>query len=299
MRHRLLLSTLSCAIISIAAGLQLSRRSVLAAGAGGCCCVHHAPPACALADLVPAPLYTSAVPAVARNAAADSAFANTMANGMQGYERAVAPIKQRLFSRLLAAGSSLPAEGAVIVELGVGTFPNAPFYADALRGDGSSSLRGVDLIGIDPNEAMAPFAQQAHSRNGLGVGGASTLRVVRGVAEALPLADNSADAVVCTLTLCSVVDPAAAVREVVRVLKPGGSFVFLEHVLSEDDPFLASQQVALTPLQVVSADGCHLDRRTLETVRGTAGFKLVDAEVTNLKGFWYLSPTAAGVAVKA
>tara|TARA_B100000768_G_scaffold164754_1_gene166889 strand:- start:211 stop:366 length:156 start_codon:yes stop_codon:yes gene_type:complete len=50
-------------------------------------------------------------------------------------------------------------------------------------------------------------------------------------------------------------------------------------------------------LQVESADGCHLDRQTLSTVRA-AGFASVDAEVTDLRGFWVLSPTAAGIAVR-
>lgn len=74
---------------------------------------------------------------------------------------------------------------------------------------------------------------------------------VSGVGEALPLADSSADAVVCTLTLCSVRDPAAAVAEVRRVLRPGGIFLFIEHVLSPTDAFLAQQQRTLTPLQVM------------------------------------------------
>ena len=50
-------------------------------------------------------------------------------------------------------------------------------------------------------------------------------------------------------------------------------------------------------LQVESADGCHLDRQTLSTVRA-AGFASVDAEVIDLRGFWVLSPTAAGIAVR-
>jgi ubiquinone/menaquinone biosynthesis C-methylase UbiE len=52
----------------------------------------------------------------------------------------------------------------------------------------------------------------------------------------MPLPTASADAVVCTLTLCSVLDPAAALAEVRRVLKPGAPFLFIEHVLSEEDP---------------------------------------------------------------
>ena len=220
-----------------------------------------------------------------RNAAVDEAFAKTMASGMKSYETAVSPIKQRLFTQL---STRLP-PGATVVELGLGTFPNAQYYSGA---------RGLDLIGIDPNDAMEPYARDAFAKYGLEAG-TNGLRVVHGVAEALPLAANSADAVVCTLTLCSVVDPKAAIGEILRVLKPKGTFLFLEHVLSEDDAGLAATQRALTPLQVVSADGCHLDRRTLETIRAARGWERVDAELTSLRGFWYLSPTAAGLAVKA
>ena len=144
-----------------------------------------------------------------------------------------------------------------------------------------------------------PYAREAFASSGLEERYGCSLRVARGVGEALPLADESVDAVVSTLTLCSVVDPAASLREIARVLKPRtGRLLFLEHVLSETDEGLARTQRALTPLQVLAADGCHLDRRTLQTVRDTAGFARVDAEMSTLDGFWYLSPTAAGFAVK-
>ena len=66
------------------------------------------------------------------------------------------------------------------------------------------------------------------------------------------------------------------------------------------DPLVLTVRISdqtLTPLQVESADGCHLDRQTLSTVRA-AGFASVDAEVIDLRGFWVLSPTAAGIAVR-
>jgi ubiquinone/menaquinone biosynthesis C-methylase UbiE len=137
----------------------------------------------------------------------------------------------------------VPAVEPVIVELGIGTYPNAPFYARA-------APQRIDVVGVDPNEAMEPYAKRAAASAGLAERGHS-LRVVSGVGEALPLADGSADAVVCTLTLCSVRDPVAAVAEVRRVLRPGGIFLFIEHVLSPTDALLAQQQRTLTPLQVM------------------------------------------------
>lgn len=226
--------------------------------------------------------------ALPRNAGRDSRFAGSMASTMGSYEAAIAPTKQRLFGRVL---SNLPAKDAVVVELGIGTFPNAPYYAST-RG----APRRMDIVGVDPNVAMSPFAFKAASAAGLDRAGHS-VRVVQGVGEALPLADGSADAVVCTLTLCSARSPAAVLAEVRRVLKPGGAFLFVEHVLSPTSESLAKTQRALTPLQVASADNCHLDRQTLEDIR-SAGFAQLDAEQFELSGFWVLSPTAAGIATR-
>ena len=58
---------------------------------------------------------------------------------------------------------------------------------------------------------------------------------------------------------------------------------------------MASAQIALNPMQVAAADGCHLNRRTLQTIKA-AGFKSVDAEYFELDGFLYLNPTVAGIA---
>jgi ubiquinone/menaquinone biosynthesis C-methylase UbiE len=211
-----------------------------------------------------------------------------MANGMGSYEAAIAPTKQRLFGQVLA---NLPAEEAVVVELGMGTFPNARYYARV-----PGAPKRMDIVGVDPNVAMEWYAKNAAATAGLDRLGHS-VRVVEGVGEALPLADGSADAVVCTLTLCSARSPAAVLAEVRRVLKPGGAFLFVEHVLSPTSELLAQTQRALTPAQVVAADNCHLDRKTLETIR-SAGFAKVDAEEFELSGFWILSPTAAGIAVR-
>jgi SAM-dependent methyltransferase len=159
-------------------------------------------------------------------------------------------------------------------------------------------------VGVDPNDAMEKYARAAfEAARAKGTANdedaakkKNTLRVARGVAEALPLPTSSADAVVCTLTLCSVLDPEAAVAEIRRVLKPGGSFVFVEHVLS-DDAALRAQQLALDGLQAKLADGCHLNRRTLQTITsaGFADYELV--ERFTLPGFGLISSQVAGIAI--
>jgi SAM-dependent methyltransferase len=187
-----------------------------------------------------------------RDAREDYLFAKGMNSGMGGYEQAVAERKQALFSQLfthLAAGAGAAGAGAAgaeatVVEVGMGTFPNARYYFDpAVGGDGGRTYT-LDLVGVDPNDAMESYARDnlakaastsAASSSALPASGASgaSLRIVHGAAEALPLPSNSADAVVCTLTLCSVSNPAAALAEIKRVLKPGAPFLFIEHVLSE------------------------------------------------------------------
>jgi ubiquinone/menaquinone biosynthesis C-methylase UbiE len=79
---------------------------------------------------------------------------------------------------------------------------------------------------------------------------------LRGRGEALPLDDASVDAVVATLVLCTVEKPAAVLSEVARVLRPGGRFVFVEHVAASNDGLLLAQQVQYTPCKVPHAWWC-------------------------------------------
>lgn len=83
--------------------------------------------------------------AAPRDAFRDESFAGSMANGMKSYEKAIEPTKRRIFDQMLRR---LPAEDATVVELGVGTFPNAPYYAAA---DGTEGMpRRMDIVGVDP-----------------------------------------------------------------------------------------------------------------------------------------------------
>ena len=220
----------------------------------------------------------------------DYLFAKGMAQGMTGYEMAVKERKQRLFADVFAR---LPKGAeATVVEVGLGTFPNASYYFESKGGPSS-----LDLVGVDPNDKMKAFATDnlAKAR----VAGSeldASLRIVHGVAEALPLPSKSADAVICTLTLCSVLDPERAVAEIKRVLKPGAPFMFIEHVLSEDDPNLAQLQLRFNSMQIAMADGCHLDRKTLDVIK-SAGFGSVEAERFSLPGFGLISSQVAGIAV--
>ena len=124
----------------------------------------------------------------------------------------------------------------------------------------------------------------------------------RGTAEALPLESSSVDCIVCTLVLCSVRDPGAALAEVSRVLKPGGRFVFVEHVAAGvDQPVLAIGQRLLDPLQSLLADGCHLTRDTgalLEEAASAGRFSHLALDKFNLASPMasLISPHIAGEA---
>ena len=92
--------------------------------------------------------------------------------------------------------------------------------------------------------------------------------MIEAPAEKLPFEDDSFDTVTLTLVLCTVPDPPAALREIARVLKPGGRFLFLEHVRSEE-PGLAKWQDRLHTPWYLFGDGCHCNRDTLATIEAS------------------------------
>lgn len=205
-------------------------------------------------------------------------YASAMDQGMKSYEAEIAGYKVKLFSHLSPAGKN-------ILELGVGTGPNFKYYA---------SEDGVNVIGVDPNKHMEKYARAAVVSAGLA---SSSFTFRRGVAEALPAEDNSMDVVVGTLVLCSVNNIDMALREIKRVLKPGGLYVFIEHVAAPDGTLLRLVQGALDPLQQLVADGCHLTRRTGQSIRD-AGFSSLSLDGVRLSNAYIISPHVYGVACK-
>ncbi|HLB28788.1 MAG TPA: class I SAM-dependent methyltransferase, partial [Dehalococcoidia bacterium] len=94
-------------------------------------------------------------------------------------------------------------------------------------------------------------------------------------AETLPFADGSFDTVLCSLSLCTIPDPVAVLREMKRLLRPGGRILLLEHVLSPLRP-IAWLQHRLSPVNVRRV-GCHLDRDASRYVN-IAGLTIVERE---------------------
>lgn len=168
-----------------------------------------------------------------------------------------------------------------VLEIGFGTGLNLPHYPAS----GVARLTIVDSAALLPERvreriARVPFrVKHAHLD-----------------AERLPFADGSFDTVVSTWTLCSIPDPVAALREIRRVLRPDGRFLFLEHGLSAR-PVVARLQHWWNPLQNVIACGCNVDRRIDEVV-AASGLAVTRLERFELGGEIPLfSPMYRGTAV--
>jgi SAM-dependent methyltransferase len=258
------------------------------------CCMQRIPSANALVDLKEPSSKLVDVYDPARNQIMDSIFSWSMSNTMGDYENEARPYKAKLFQSLFdSLAKDTGNEAPVIVEIGMGTFPNAPYFAQSML---NSRLKALDIIGVDPNDSMKQYALENAEKSGL-IRSNVSLRIVHGVAEALPFADSSVNAAIVTLTLCSVRDPERVVSEIQRILKPNtGKFVFWEHVLSETDPGLALQQQILSPLQTMLADGCHLNRRTGSIIKDAGFLGGVDLESTIMNSADIIGPTVYGIA---
>ena len=136
-----------------------------------------------------------------------------------------------------------------ILEIGSGTGANFPYYQEADK-----------IIAIEPDEAM-------RERSEAKVDEASVpIELVDASAEQLPFEDDSFDAVVGTLVLCSIPNLDQALQEIKRVAKDGRPIVFLEHVRL-DQPMIGRIQDVVTPMWKRLCDGCHLNRNTLEIIK--------------------------------
>jgi SAM-dependent methyltransferase len=168
------------------------------------------------------------------------------------YERLVRRLEERLLGSLRrwVIGE---ARGRVL-EVGAGTGLSFTFYGP-----------GVELVATEPDPHMPWRARRRAAALGLAVDFRDA------PAEALPFPDASFDAVVCTLVLCTVADPARALSRVRRVLKPEGRLRFVEHVRGRGSQ--ARAQDLVTPFWRRVGAGCHPNCPTVEAMRA-AGFRL-------------------------
>ncbi|MCX5045116.1 methyltransferase domain-containing protein [Aldersonia sp. NBC_00410] len=147
-----------------------------------------------------------------------------------------------------------------VVEIGFGSGLNVPHYPA-----GVASVTGVEPADLGWRLARKRLDATVIHVKRAGLNG-----------ESLPFEDNSFDSALSTFTLCTIPDVAAALREVHRVLKPGGALHFLEHGSAPDEDVRRWQR-RLEPIQKRVAGGCHLTREHVALVTA-AGFTVVECE---------------------
>lgn len=165
------------------------------------------------------------------------------------------------------------ADGRVL-ELGAGTGASFPYYK-----------RANHVMAIEPDPYMLERARRRLTELGL-----TNIEVAQHTAEDLPFEDHSFDHVVSVMVFCTVQDPRRALAEVKRVLKPAGTFRFIDHVRF-DSGVKGRIQDVIAPIWRWFGAGCHPNRRTLETIV-EAGFEVQELERTRLG----LIPVIVGVA---
>ena len=153
-----------------------------------------------------------------------------------------------------------------VLEIGIGSGLNLPLYSPKIV---------QQVIGVEPSPKLLEMARRVE-RHGLSVD------FVEGSAEEIPLENASVDTVVTTWTLCTIPDPDSALRQMRRVLKPGGRLLFVEHGRAPD-PKVVWWQDRLTPIWKRIGGGCHLNRPISSLIAG-AGFRLERLKTSYMPG---------------
>jgi ubiquinone/menaquinone biosynthesis C-methylase UbiE len=155
-----------------------------------------------------------------------------------------------------------------VLEIGIGSGRNLPFYDPAVVSE---------LLGLDPSPEMIALARKAARAVPLGI------ELLIAPADAIPLADESVDTVLVTYALCTIADLAPALREMGRVLRPGGKLVFCEHGAAPDAG-VRRWQDAVTPVWKRVAGGCHLNR-DIPGLLQQGGFAIESMDTMYLPGW--------------
>lgn len=148
-----------------------------------------------------------------------------------------------------------------VVEIGFGSGLNVPFYTDRIR-----RVAAIEPADVGWQLAGKRLAATSTPVERAGLDG-----------ESLPFPDASFDTALSTWTLCTIPDVAAALQEVRRVLKPGGTLHFVEHGLAPDEN-VRTWQYRLEPIQKRVFGGCHLTRSVPDLLTA-AGFTITELDV--------------------
>ena len=171
-----------------------------------------------------------------------------------------------------------------VLEVGAGTGANMAHYPPAVE----------RLVLVEPDRYM----RRKLSNKLAASGRTNSADIIDRTLEKLDLPDESFDFVVATLVLCSVIDLDEALTEICRMIKPGGAFVFLEHVAAEARPGRLKWQRRLQPVWKRVAGNCHLARNTASAIL-EAGFVIEAVTRESMrKAAPVLRPTVRGIARK-
>ncbi len=171
----------------------------------------------------------------------------------------------------------IPMASGRIVEVGIGSGLNLPFYP-----------KEAHVTGIDPSQELQQYAADVARECG-----AEVEFLIQG-GEQIPADDNAFDTAVVTWTLCTIADPATALSEIRRVLKPAGHLIFAEHGLSPE-PRVARWQGRINPVWRKLGGGCNLDRKTDALIRD-GGFEFKDFSAGYIRGPKFASYMYRGIA---
>jgi ubiquinone/menaquinone biosynthesis C-methylase UbiE len=201
-------------------------------------------------------------------------FARFYARISAGMEAGVGPHRTRMLAGLTGS----------VIEVGAGNGLNFGHYPASV----------TSVLAVEPEPYLRTLAETAARKASVPVA------VTGGSAERLPADEASFDAVIASLMLCSVPDQDAALREMHRVLRPGGELRFMEHVRAQSAGHQRIQRLADATFWPACFGGCHVNRDTVAAITA-AGFRITELTRYTLPESrlpWPTTPHARGVAIR-
>lgn len=201
------------------------------------------------------------------------------------YNESVLEQKKKLFDKMAII---MNLNDIKLLEIGVGSGANFEFLPSEMK---------IQLIAVEPNEYAKPYLEknlENYPHVDLCEYAVCPAENMKGIES------QSVDCVLSTIVLCSVNDQVQVLKEIRRVLKPGGHFFFMEHVFAKDGFYMPYFQRCLNPLNKILYDGCNVTRNSLDVIK-KAGFTDVYPESFNANLFNIFAmfrPHITGYAVK-